>query len=93
MAIIEDIVGGSKDGCILVKDDQRKYPVSICGDGTKDLLHYLKSAENPKTRERYSSSVSRLRDPMSRYVLKLAIDNADRSKEIIKKIETAIENK
>ncbi len=90
MAIIEKIVSGTKEGCILVKDDKREHPISMCGDATKDLIYYLKSAENPKTRERYRSYIARLRDPMSRYILKLAVDNANRSKEIISQIETVI---
>ena len=90
MSIIEKIVSGTKEGCILIKDDKRKSPVSMCGDATKGLLYYLESAENPKTRERYISYMTRLKDPMSRYILKLAIDNTDRSKEIINQIETAI---
>lgn len=90
MAIIEKIVSGTKEGCILIKDDKRKSPVSMCGDATKGLLYHLKSAENSKTRERYRSYITRLKDPMSRYILKLAVDNADRSKQIISEIEAAI---
>ncbi len=90
MALIEKIISGTKEGCILLKDNKREYPVSICGDATKDLIYYLKSAKNPKTRKRYESYIFRLKDPMSRYILKLAIDNSDRSKDLIEQIEAVI---
>lgn len=89
MAIIEKIISGIKEGCVLVKDNKREHPVSMCGDATKDLVRYIKNAENPKTRERYRSYIPKLRDPMSRYILNLAVDNADRSKEIVSQIEAA----
>lgn len=90
MTIIEKIVGGTREGCILLKDNKRSHPVSICGDGTKDLIYYLKSAKDPKNRERYKLYIDKLKDPMSRYILKLVIDNAENSDKIVEQINLAI---
>lgn len=90
MALIEKIVKGTKEGCIWVKDNKREHPVSMCTDMVNSLVYYLKSAEKPENRKRYETLLPTLRNPMSKYVLKLAIDNTNRSKEIIKEIEESI---
>ena len=90
MAFIEKIVKGTKEGCILVKDDKRKYPISMCTDAVNSLIYHLKYAKKPENRKRYELLLPTLRDPMSKYIIKLAIDNTNRSNEIIKDIEESI---
>ncbi len=74
------------EGYMSIRDDRRPYPVSVCCDGTRDFIIWLRLAKNPKMRAILSNRIPALRDPMSRYLLKLAIDNSDRSDEIINRV-------
>ncbi len=76
----------NREGYMAVRDDRRPNPVSVCCDGTKDFVIWLRLAKNPRMRAILANRIPALRDNMPRYLLKLAIDNFERSDEIINQI-------
>ena len=86
MARIERICAGG-NGWIRIEDDKRSYPVSLCPEGANDLTRYLRNVFSRK--EFYVKVLPTLRQSETRYLLKLAIDNADRVEILIQEITEA----
>ena len=80
------------DGYISVKDDHRPNPVSVCCDGTRDLIIWLRLAKNTRMRYILTNRIPYLKGQISRYLIKLAVDNFDRADEIIDGIYNCIGN-
>ncbi len=76
----------NREGYMSVRDDRRPNPVSVCCDGTKDFIIWLRMAKNPRMRPILANRIPAMKDPMSRYLLKLAVDNSDRSDDIINQV-------
>ncbi len=79
-------ITANREGYMSVQDDHRPNPVSVCCDGTRDFITWLRLAKNPRMRAILANRIPALRDQMSRYLLKLAVDNCDRADEIVNQI-------
>ena len=74
------------NGWIEISDDKHSHKVPICPEGVLNLIWYLKNSANGK-KEFYEKALKRLKDGSDgKYLLKLAIDNSERSDSIIKTI-------
>lgn len=87
MARIEHIQSG-ENGSVRIKDDKGR-DVFVCPDGARDLMGYAEMAARPSGRRLLTLQVEKGRDPLQRYLAKVALD-AQQPEDIINGVAQAM---